>query len=583
MESTAVTLPSGKKVTRMRGVFQNCEDVNLNKRLYPKSIWDNQLSEGSEFHTKMSSRLALGHIEHPEDGITRLPEVAITVVEARLATPEEITESASSNHPLKSGDIVGTLEILPTPQGQVLAALTEANIPWGVSSRGNGTIKESGEEYDIVDDDFVLETWDAVFSPSVARAIPSLVTESTTDLAGKVKLLESTWSPTPTPAAPLPPAVPPCPGPARQMRYESPVVAQAKRESAQAPLTTPTITETNHTTRKPMSKLPEFRKLKLQLSEMKLRPTDKLKSSDKVAIFEALDSIRVQAAALVQEDATLSPLAAKLYEDADAFSDNLDAGPPADGPPDGPPAPPAPDAPPAEGDSDSAEVVSTLQSASDLLRELAPEGDTAAEDAAAALDQLADRVADLDVDDMPAEADASKFTAESRRVISALQRRHRVMENQLNRMATASQALLEKHKKQMAESGKGKKLNGHTGEEWEQAAREVTAEYNTECLSLGRALVKKSDPALYEANKAQIEGFKNYKKFVAFVETAKRKAKAAGNVTEQNTPGAPVGKPLTESTPPTTPPTPSKPKVEPLAEAVHPAVASLRAQRNYAK
>ncbi len=588
MESpTIITRANGTKAYKLSGVFQNFEEVNLNNRVYPESIWDKQLSEGSEFHTRLSNNLALGLVEHPADGITDLGRVALRVTEARKATPEEILASEGKLH---SGDIVGSLELLETPQGQILIALTEAGIPWGVSSRGNGSIREGSADHDIVDDDFQLETWDAVFSPSVARAIPSLLKESTNTakLTESISKLDKTWEPIKLTEAK--PSAPPAPA--------APVAAPAATTvptPTQAQTPAPTVTEqtakpTPPTTK--MNKLQEMRSLKTEATTLGLALQGKIramKPSDRIGFIEQIDSLRYKIGALVSEDPSikaiaegtdgqLSALALKLDEE---FGDEFPAAggaPAAEGPPaGGPPADPA--APPTEEPAAEDEVVATLQSAADKLRELGGE-DPAAEEAAAGLDDLADRVSEVDADAEGMEdVNVEELPLESRRVIRAVQRRLKVAEAQLVRMGTGAVRLLDKHKKLTEANAAGGKFEGHTIQEWATAAKELAKTSKTavaESLTVGRQYLKAKNPTFYTENAAKIEAFTKYADFVAFVESALKPAAAPA----KTTPGAPA--PVAESRKPNAPaPTPSKPAPTPLAEDVHPQVAFNTRQRAY--
>jgi hypothetical protein len=65
-------------------------------------------------------------------------------------------------------DLVGTIEILPTPSGNILKELFKANIRLGISSRGMGSVeKDVRENVDVVQDDFEIICWDFVSNPSV--------------------------------------------------------------------------------------------------------------------------------------------------------------------------------------------------------------------------------------------------------------------------------------------------------------------------------------------------------------------------------------------------------------------------------
>jgi hypothetical protein len=64
------------------------------------------------------------------------------------------------------GNVMGKLEILPTPSGNIVKALIDSGISVGVSSRGMGSLKPMGENMMEVQDDFELLCWDFVSTPS---------------------------------------------------------------------------------------------------------------------------------------------------------------------------------------------------------------------------------------------------------------------------------------------------------------------------------------------------------------------------------------------------------------------------------
>jgi len=68
-------------------------------------------------------------------------------------------------------DLIGTIEILPTPNGNILKELFRSNIRLGISSRGMGTVNKSmNEDADVVQDDFELIAFDFVSNPSTRGA-----------------------------------------------------------------------------------------------------------------------------------------------------------------------------------------------------------------------------------------------------------------------------------------------------------------------------------------------------------------------------------------------------------------------------
>jgi hypothetical protein len=75
-------------------------------------------------------------------------------------------------------DLVGTVEVLGTPAGNILKELFKAGIKLGISSRGLGSVKNLGEGSVQVQDDFELIAFDFVSNPSTHGAFLKPVNES---------------------------------------------------------------------------------------------------------------------------------------------------------------------------------------------------------------------------------------------------------------------------------------------------------------------------------------------------------------------------------------------------------------------
>jgi len=128
---------------------------------------------------RLASRRVLGELEHPESGNTHLERVSHLILDAWI---EHLDETKIKNFGLdesvKPGDyVLGKYEILNTPKGQILRALHEAQVSVGVSSRGRGDIRQV-DGIDEVCDDYDLDTWDAVYLPSVVEARPGNIHEA---------------------------------------------------------------------------------------------------------------------------------------------------------------------------------------------------------------------------------------------------------------------------------------------------------------------------------------------------------------------------------------------------------------------
>lgn len=149
-------------IVKVRGIFQKADTKNGNGRIYPKSLWSKVLTNES-LRERLTSKMILGEVEHPADGMTDLKRVS------HIITDLEYDEA--------TGDVVGTAEILDTPNGAVIKELFKRGVKVGISSRGKGTSSMKGDT-EVVNDDYVLETFDFVYNPSTPGAFPEVVNES---------------------------------------------------------------------------------------------------------------------------------------------------------------------------------------------------------------------------------------------------------------------------------------------------------------------------------------------------------------------------------------------------------------------
>lgn len=140
---------------RVRAKAQHCGVKNRNNRIYPARVWERHLVPGTPFQGRVGSRGMIGHLEHPTDGKSQMPLGAIVVTEA--SPPDE------------NGEVWITFETLSTPPGRVVEAYIRDRVRFGLSSRGNGSVK-SREGVDEVQDDFDPLTWDCVIDESTIGA-----------------------------------------------------------------------------------------------------------------------------------------------------------------------------------------------------------------------------------------------------------------------------------------------------------------------------------------------------------------------------------------------------------------------------
>ena len=138
------------------GVLQRANAKNQNGRVYPKEILDREIKAYMEGPVKENR--AMGELDHPESSVINLQNVSHTIKKCWW----------------EGDDVMGNVEILPTPSGNILKALFAAGVTVGISSRGMGSVSENLAEGTVtVEDDFELLCWDFVSTPSTHGAFMS--------------------------------------------------------------------------------------------------------------------------------------------------------------------------------------------------------------------------------------------------------------------------------------------------------------------------------------------------------------------------------------------------------------------------
>ena len=144
---------NGKLV--VRGVLQRAESKNQNGRIYPREVL---MRESKKYFKEfISQRRALGELDHPESSVVNLQNTSHNVKEMHW----------------EGDNLLGTVEVLSTPSGNILTELFKSGIKLGISSRGMGsveTVSEGGEQSQEVQPEFELIAFDFVSNPSTHGA-----------------------------------------------------------------------------------------------------------------------------------------------------------------------------------------------------------------------------------------------------------------------------------------------------------------------------------------------------------------------------------------------------------------------------
>ena len=146
----AYGIPGGYVV---KGILQRAGAKNQNGRVYPKQILMRECQKYQQEY--IDQHRALGELDHPESMVVNLNNVSHNILKIWW----------------EGNDLLGAVQILDTPSGNILKSLFKAGITLGISSRGLGSVKELRNEGTVeVQEDFELICWDFVSNPSTQGA-----------------------------------------------------------------------------------------------------------------------------------------------------------------------------------------------------------------------------------------------------------------------------------------------------------------------------------------------------------------------------------------------------------------------------
>ena len=155
----------------VKGVLQRAEAKNQNGRVYPREILVRESKKYDENFVKQNR--ALGELDHPDSSVVNLQNVSHNVKEMHF----------------EGDNLVGTVEILTTPSGNILRELFKNGIKLGISSRGLGSVEvvreSNGDTVSKVGDDFELIAFDFVSNPSTHGAFLHPMNESVDNQQGR--------------------------------------------------------------------------------------------------------------------------------------------------------------------------------------------------------------------------------------------------------------------------------------------------------------------------------------------------------------------------------------------------------------
>jgi hypothetical protein len=152
---------NGKKKLFIEGTFLVGEQVNKNNRMYKMDTLRREVGRYTEEF--IDTNRALGELGHPDTPSINLERVSHKIV--------SLKEDGNSFY--------GKALILETPYGQIVKNFIDNDIQVGVSSRALGSLTQTREGYNLVQDDLRLATAaDIVADPSAPGAFVNGIMEN---------------------------------------------------------------------------------------------------------------------------------------------------------------------------------------------------------------------------------------------------------------------------------------------------------------------------------------------------------------------------------------------------------------------
>ena len=139
-------------VYEVEGVMQRAGAKNQNGRIYEKDLLMREAKKYVDEFVKNGN--AFGELDHPESAVVSLKNASHVVKELYW----------------NGDDLMGKVELLNTPAGNIVKEIIKAGHTIGISSRGTGSVQQTNEGYLEVQSDFELVCWDFVSNPSTHGA-----------------------------------------------------------------------------------------------------------------------------------------------------------------------------------------------------------------------------------------------------------------------------------------------------------------------------------------------------------------------------------------------------------------------------
>ena len=106
----------------LAGKIQSAGQKNGNGRIYPKPILEREMKN---YQKLVKEVRAIGELDHPDSSVVELKNASHLVTEVWW----------------DGGSVMGKVQVLNTPSGNILKGLVDSGVSLGISSRGLGSVK----------------------------------------------------------------------------------------------------------------------------------------------------------------------------------------------------------------------------------------------------------------------------------------------------------------------------------------------------------------------------------------------------------------------------------------------------------
>ena len=150
-EQIKESLEKNDGILKLKGVIQRADAENQNGRIYPRDVLERELQN---YMKLVKERRAHGELDHADEPVVNLRNASHIITDIYMED---------------NGDVIGEVEIMNSPSGNIVANMIKQQITIGISSRALGSVTNNGRS-DVVGDDLHFICWDFVSEPSTHGA-----------------------------------------------------------------------------------------------------------------------------------------------------------------------------------------------------------------------------------------------------------------------------------------------------------------------------------------------------------------------------------------------------------------------------